>query len=132
MAIYLPCMKAMCGKIDMKENKMSKLEFNVSSMCKWERQKAMYLLEVADRLDMDTKGHGQLAVNQNSGNTYLWLEYYPFCLFMPISCELDDSGVYASYYDPNDGEETEICVKGMSLQELYTWVESLEKPEDEE
>ena len=111
---------------------MSNLQFGLSEMCKWERQKAMYLLEVADRLGMDTEGYGQLAVNNGSGNTYLWLEDYPFCLFMPISCDLDDSGVYANYSDLNDGEETEVCVKGMSLDELYAWVKTLENQEGDE
>lgn len=102
---------------------------NLSKMGVWEQKKAMYLLSVALDLGMEIndRTYGELSVNKNSGYVYLWLEDYPFCLYMPISCELNRDHVYASYSDPNDGEEYEIELEDRTIDDLYNWVKDLEE-----
>lgn len=112
---------------------------NLNKMGSWERQKAMYLIRVAEDLGMDTEGYGELAVNENSGYTYLWLEDYYFTLYMPINCELQLSDVYALYSCPYNGEETETCLisdkKGIqtltTLKDLEKWAEELSKESED-
>lgn len=112
---------------------------NLNKMCSWERQKAMYLIKVAEDLGMDTEGYGELAVNENSGYTYLWLEDYSFTLYMPINCELQLTDVCALYSCPYDGEETETCLisdnkdikTAMTLKDLKDWAEGLSKESKE-
>lgn len=86
------------------------------------------LLQKANNLGMDCTGYGELGYNDNSGNTYLRLEDYPFTLFISDFNE----GIYAMYTDFNDGEETEIELTNESLDDLYSWVKSLEEEEEEE
>ena len=55
----------------------------LNTMCNWERKKAIYLMEIAEnKLNMNLSNYGEIAVNQNSGYTYLWLEDYNFTLYM--------------------------------------------------
>ena len=104
---------------------------NLENMCNWERQKAIYLLSVAESLRMNTGSYGELAVNQNSGYTYLWLEDYNFTLYMPINCDLKKSDIWVMYTDPNDGEETEIELDTMNLRDIEKWIESIENGDGE-
>jgi hypothetical protein len=64
--------------------------------------KAARLIQHAALLGMDVGGYGELAVNPHSGNTYLWLEDYNFCLYLPVC----SSPVMVCYSCPIDGEET--------------------------
>ena len=76
---------------------------------------------------MKLNGHGEIAVNQSSGYTYLWLEDYPFTLFMNISCELTEDDVYVLYSDSYNGDETEQYLSMFeSLKDIYNWVKTLE------
>jgi hypothetical protein len=104
---------------------------NLSKMVKWERQKAIYLLQIAEELGMDTNGYGELSVNPNSGYTYLWLDEFPFTLYMSIHCELTKNDVYVMYTDFNNGDEIEITLDDNTLDDLYRWVSSLEIREEE-
>jgi hypothetical protein len=109
-------------------NKESQLQFNPENFCEWELDKANYLIKVARRLGMNTKGYGELNVNPNSGYTYLWLEDYCFTLFMPISCELKKSEIYALWINSNDGHEEEISLTEETiLEDLENWCVQLEK-----
>ena len=65
------------------------MEYKINEMCGWERQKAVYLIGVAESLGMDLDSYGEVAVNKNSGYTYLWSEDYNFSLYMPINCEFN-------------------------------------------
>ncbi len=94
---------------------------NLNKMAEWEREKALFLIKVATDLKMDTTGYGELAVNPNSGYTYLWLEDYNFTLYLPISCELKQNEVYALVTNPEDGEEKEIMIENKNLKELEEW-----------
>lgn len=93
----------------------------LNKMCGWERQKAMYLIQIAEQLGMEIDSYGELGVNPNSGNTYLWLEDYQFCLYMPINCELTKSDIWVNYSSPENGEEFEIQLSKKSLSELEGW-----------
>ena len=99
----------------------------LEKMCGWERSKAIFLLSEAERLNMDLDSYGEIAVNQSSGYTYLWLEDYPFTLYMPISCELKKEDVMVMWTNPEDGEEVETELENKSLNELYDWVKEQEK-----
>lgn len=104
----------------------------INDMCEWERSKAIFLLNVADNLGMNTSCYGELSVNPNSGYTYLWLEDYNFTLYMPINCELEKTEVYALWTNSEDGEETEIQLEeNTSLKDLEEWTLKLQKGESE-
>lgn len=47
------------------------METNYNKMCKWELEKAIFLQKTAVDLGMDLTGYGEVAVNKNSGYTYL-------------------------------------------------------------
>ena len=105
---------------------MNKLNFDINSMGGWEQKKALYLLQQALELCIEI-GYGELAVNQSSGYTYLWLEYYPFTLYMPINCDLSVDDIWAMWTNPEDGEVEEIPLGKNSLSDLYNWVKTLEE-----
>lgn len=102
------------------------METNYTGMCKWEMEKAIYLQSIAVKLGMDLTGYGEVSVNPNSGYTYLWLEDYQFTLYMPISCELKKTHVYALWTNPEDGEEVEMRLGNCTtLTMLEEWAEKL-------
>lgn len=109
---------------------------NISEkMGNWEMQKAGFLMTVAGQLGMDISGYGEIAVNQNSGYTYLWLEDYDFTLYMPINCELQKSDIWVLWTNPEDGEETEETLDEFNgLSDIEAWTQKLreESEEDEE
>ena len=101
---------------------------NYDKMGKWELEKAIFLQKTAVDLGMDVSGYGEVAVNQNSGYTYLWLEDYQFTLYMPINCDLKKSDIWALWTNPNDGEEIEYhLTSGTTLKTLEAWAEKLSK-----
>ena len=99
---------------------------SLNNMCEWEQEKALYLIKRAKELGMDTTGYGELAVNPNSGYTYLWLEDYSFSLYMPINCDLVNKDVVALWTNPENGEDQEL-VEFESLEEVENWVDELIK-----
>lgn len=102
---------------------------NLEKMTDWERQKAIYLLNLAENeLGMNTSCYGELAVNPCSGYTYLWLENYNFTLYLPIQCELEKSEVYALWTNPCNGEEIEMqLTEETTLEDIENWADTLEK-----
>ena len=57
----------------------------LNTMCQWERKKAIYLMNIAENeLNMDLEGYGEIGVNNNSGNVYLWIENFNFSLFFQL------------------------------------------------
>ena len=100
------------------------MEINTSKMVANEIRKVGLLIAAASKIKMDTSGYGLVDVNQNSGYTYLWLEDYPFSLYIP---PFGDDDVYALWTNPENGDEEEIEVKSMELSDLYDWVEKLEQ-----
>lgn len=97
------------------------------NLCGWEMKKAAFILSEAAKLDMDISGYGFADVNQNSGHTYVWLEEYPFTLYMPVSCQLVKSDIRALWTNPETGEEEEIQLQeGTTLSDLYAWTAKME------
>lgn len=99
---------------------------NLNKMCKWERDKAMFLIHVANELGMNTESYGELLVNQSSGYTYLWLEDYNFTLYMPISCDLKLDDIYCLWTNSEDGTEEEISLGNKTLKEVQDWSDNLD------
>jgi hypothetical protein len=85
------------------------------------------LITKAAELGMDVGGYGFADENQMSGNVYLWLEDYPFTLFIGLGS--DD--IQALWTNSNDGEEVEISVGDMNLYGLCQWVNGLEASMEE-
>jgi hypothetical protein len=98
------------------------MKVDFGKMCGWERTKAIFIMKIANELDMDLSESGEIDVNPDSGNTYLWLEDYPFYLYMPISCELVKSDIWALWSDADTDEETEISLN----DNIHNW-EQIEK-----
>jgi hypothetical protein len=91
------------------------------------RKIALLMVKASD-LGMNLSGYGVADENPNSGYTYLWLEDYPFSLFM--SSNSDE--VWALWSNPEDGEETVTnVIDGMTLDNLYDWVQQLELESEE-
>jgi len=100
----------------------------LNDMCEWEREKAIFLIKIAQDLGMDTSGYGELAVNSNSGYTYLWLENYNFSLYMPINCKLKKSDVVALWTSSDNGAEEDFNLKDeTSLKNIEDWTTAQEK-----
>jgi len=97
----------------------------------WELTKAIYLVQCAKKLCMNLNSYGEIAVNPNSGYTYLWSEDYPFTLYMEIDCRLNENDVWVQFTDLEDGEETKRRLSEFeSIEDIYEWIESLENIED--
>jgi hypothetical protein len=99
------------------------MEINTEKMDANEKRKISLLLSKVRNLGMDTSGYGHGAVNHSSGNVWVWLEDYPFTLYIP-PCGDDD--IYAVWIDPYDGEEHEVLAQGKTLAQLIAWCDSLE------
>jgi hypothetical protein len=92
-----------------------------SNLCSNATRKIGLLIVAASDLGMDISGYGFADENQNSGNVYLWLEDYPFTLYIGLGS--DD--IYASWSNPENGDEEEIEVSGKSLADLEAWAMDL-------
>lgn len=105
---------------------------SISTMCAWERKKAIYLMNVAENyLNMDLSGYGMVDVNQSSGYVYIWLEDYNFCLYLPINCDLKISDVMVLHCALEDGEETEESLDNFNnLDAINDWIEKLEETQN--
>ena len=103
------------------------MQLDLSKLQGWELTKAIYLIKAAKKLCMNFNCYGEIDVNPSSGYTYLWLEDYPFTLYMEIDCRLNDNDVWVMYTNLEDGEETERRLSEFdNIEEIYDWAESLE------
>lgn len=108
------------------------MEFKLDEMTKWERQKALFLLETAEELGYNTESYGELSVNTSSGYVYIWSEWHDFSLFMPINCDLIKTDVFALWTNHINGEEEEFRLEDeTTLNDIEEWVEELNKAEEE-
>ena len=87
-------------------------------------RKVALLITKASKLGMDISGYGDAAENQSNGNVYLWLENYPFTLFIDLGS--DDVQACWTNYNEDDHEEF-IDVDSMTLYQLEEWCENNEK-----
>jgi hypothetical protein len=101
---------------------------NYEKMTSWEIEKASYLILTAKELGMDLQSYGEVAVNEYSGYTYIWLEDYEFSLYMPINCELKRQDVYVLYTDMQTGEEHDESLAQFDvLNDIIEWIEEIKK-----
>jgi len=105
------------------------MEFKLDSMTDWERQKAVFLMGVAEKLGYSLKDYGEVAVNNSSGYVYVWSEMYNFSLYMPIDCELKKSDVYALWSCSICGQEEEYPLN--ENDDLNTIEEEINRIEQE-
>jgi hypothetical protein len=94
-----------------------------SNLCSNATRKIGLLIVKASELGMDIGGYGYADENNHSGNVYLWLEDYPFCLYI----EPCDDTILAGWTNPENGDEHWCMIGSMSLSDLYAWCEELEK-----
>ena len=92
------------------------------------RKAALLILKAAD-LEMNVSSYGEAAVNQSSGNVYLWLEDYPFSLYIAPS---GGDRIHACWSNPENGEEETIDADNMTRRALETWAEALQAQADED
>ena len=90
-------------------------------LCSNALRKVALLITKASDLGMDVSGYGEAGENQNSGNVYLWLEDYPFTLYIGLGSDT----IYANWSNPNNGEEEDIDIEAMPLFDLEAWANDL-------
>lgn len=98
-----------------------------SNLCSNATRKVGLLIVKASELGMDLSGYGFADENCNSGNVYLWLEDYPFTLYIGLGSDT----IYALWTNPNDGEEIETETEGKTLSELEDWAAQLYSESEE-
>jgi hypothetical protein len=104
------------------------MEINNKNLCNNELRKIALLMTKASDLGMNLSSYGFADVNPNSGYTYLWLEDYPFALFINV----DNDKIWSVWSHPEDGEETFLEVtEDTTLDALYDWVAELEEQVEE-
>ena len=91
------------------------------NLCSNALRKVALLITKASDLGMDISGYGEAGENQNSGNVYLWLEDYPFTLYIGLGSDT----IYANWSSPIDGSEEDIDIEAMPLFDLEAWANDL-------
>jgi hypothetical protein len=91
------------------------------NLCSNALRKVALLITKASDLGMDISGYGQAGENQNSGNVYLWLEDYPFTLYIGLGSDT----IYANWSNPIDGSEEDIDIEAMPLFDIEAWANDL-------
>jgi hypothetical protein len=97
------------------------------NLCNNAYRKIAKILTKASDLGMDLSGYGEASENNSSGHVYLWLEDYPFTLFISLGSD----EIQALWTSPNDGEEVQIPVCDQTLAELEQWTWNLDKQAEE-
>ena len=92
-----------------------------TNLCSNAVRKIGLLITKAAELGMQLDGYGFADENKHSGNVYLWLEDYPFTLYIGLGSD----NVYALWSNPNDGEEIELDISKMNLSQLEDWAYAL-------
>ena len=94
-----------------------------SNLCSNATRKIGLLITEASMLGMDLSCYGVADENTTSGNVYLWLEDYPFTLYIGLGSDK----IWACWSNSDNGEEEEIEVeKNMGLDFLLQWCDELE------
>jgi len=103
------------------------MNITTDNMCSNEVRKAGLLLTRAAELGMDVTGYGELAVNPNTGNVYLWLEDYAFTLYIGLGSD----SIIALWTSSEDGTEEEYPLEACtSLYTLNDWSEFCQREDD--
>jgi len=94
-----------------------------SNLCSNVTRKIGLLITQASVLGMDLSGFGVADENTTSGNVYLWLEDYPFTLYIGLGSDR----IYACWSNPDNGDEEVIEVTSdMGLDYLIQWCDELD------
>ena len=102
------------------------MKVDFEEMVEWEQRKASILIQAALRLGYNLSGEGEIGVNQDSGNIYLWLGEEPYILYMPIYCDQDISQVVCVAENAPIGVETpEIKLGEKTRYEIDEFFESI-------
>ena len=103
------------------------MEIKNENMCNNEVRKAGLLLVAASELGMNVSGYGELAVNYNSGNVYLWLEDYSFSLYIG----LNPDRIIACWSSSEDGREEFYFLEDCTpLSTLEDWAAFCQREDD--
>jgi hypothetical protein len=94
------------------------------NLCANAIRKIALLITQASDLGMNLSGYGHAAENPNNGNVYLWLEDYPFTLFIPLGGDDEIHACWSSLY--TDDEEI-VPVDAMKLYQLEAWTDEMER-----
>lgn len=86
-----------------------------------ELRKVALLITKATALGMDISGYGYAGVNNLSGAVFIFLEDYPFTLFI----DLGSDEIKACWTDPNSDQEEIISAEEESLYALTEWADFL-------
>jgi hypothetical protein len=92
-----------------------------SNLCNNATRKVGLLITKASELGMGLSCYGVADENTSSGNVYLWLEDYPFTLYIGLGSD----SIYAVWTNSDNGEEIEVEVDAMSLFDLQAWADDL-------
>jgi len=90
-------------------------------------RKIAKILTKASDLGMDLSSDGYADENKSSGHVYLAMTDYNFTLFISLGAD----EVQALWFSSVDGEEVEIEVGEMSLDDLHLWACDLDVKADE-
>ena len=96
------------------------------NLCSNALRKVALLITKASDLGMDISGEGEAAENQNSGAVYLWLEDYPFTLYIGLG---GVDTVYALWDSCEGASDQVIKITGETLRSLTRWAEDLSDAE---
>ena len=96
------------------------------NLCSNALRKVALLITKASDLGMDISGEGEVAENNNSGAVYLWLEDYPFTLYIGLG---GVDTVYALWSSYECEREEIIKTTGETLRSLTRWAEGLSDAE---
>jgi len=92
-----------------------------NNLCGNATRKVALLITKASDLGMDISGYGYADENPSSGAVYLYLEAYPFTLFI----DLGSDEIKAQWVDPSSDDEEIISAEGESLYALQEWADDL-------
>lgn len=97
------------------------------NLCAKAQRKAALLITKASDLGMDLSSYGEVAENDRSGNVYIWLENYPFALYI----DLGSDNIKACWNSAMTDREEIIEVGNQCLFELESWAYGLENADQE-
>jgi hypothetical protein len=102
------------------------MEINQNLGANAPRKMALLITKASD-LGMKLSSYGEVGENDRSGNVYLWLEDYPFTLFI----DLGSDDIQACWNSAMTDREEIIEVGKKCLFELESWAYKLENEDQQ-
>lgn len=97
------------------------------NLCANAQRKAALLITKSSDLGMNLSCYGEVAENDRSGNVFIWLEDYPFALFI----DLGSDDIKACWNSAVTDREETIEIGKQCLFELESWAYKLENEDQE-